>query len=96
MGLDIGRGAWAVDDGGGGDDGDDDDDSDDDDDDLVSGLATGLPGNQETGNMYYRFSKIQCILILFTHLRYEENNPSYERHWLSQPTFADNTIVSKN
>ena len=55
------REAWAVDDGGGEDDGDGDDD---DDDDLVSELATGLPGNQESGNIYYRSHIIQYMLIL--------------------------------
>ena len=68
-GLEVGQEAWAVDDGGGEDDGDDDDD----DDDLVSELATGHPGNQDSGNIYYRSHIIQYMLILPPSSRYEKN-----------------------
>ena len=58
-GWEVGRKAWAD------DDGEDDGEGDgDDDDDLVTELATGLPGNQESGNIYYRSNTIQSILIL--------------------------------
>ena len=64
-GWEVGRKAWADDDGE--DDGEGDgegDGDDDDDDDLVNELATRLPGTQESGNMYYRSKTIQSILIL--------------------------------
>ena len=58
-GWEVGRKAWAD------KDGEDDGEGDgDDDDDLVTELATGLPGNQESGNIYYRSNTIQSILIL--------------------------------
>ena len=58
-GWEVGRKAWAD------DDGEDDGEGDgDDDDDLVTELPTGLPGNQESGNIYYRSNTIQSILIL--------------------------------
>ena len=58
-GWEVGRKAWADDDGE-----DDGEGGGDDDDDLVTELATGLPGNQESGNIYYRSNTIQSILIL--------------------------------
>ena len=68
-GWEVGRKAWAYD--GGEDDGENDgegdgkgDGDDDDDDDLMTELATGLPGNQESWNIYYRSNTIQSILIL--------------------------------
>ena len=65
--MEVGREAWAVDDGGGDDDG-----GDDDDDDLVGEPATGLPRNQESGNIHYRSNTIQCVLILSPNSRYEK------------------------
>ena len=62
----VGREAWAVD-GGGEYDGDGDDD-----DDLVRELATGLPGNQESGNVYYRSHIIHSMLILSPNSRYKK------------------------
>ena len=59
-GWEVGRKAWADDD----DEDDGDVDDDDDDDDCVTELATGLPGNQESGNIYDRSNTIQSILIL--------------------------------
>ena len=64
--LKVGQEAWAVDDDGGEGDDDDDDDL------VISELATGLPGNQESGNIYYKSHTIHCMLILSPNLTYEK------------------------
>ena len=65
-GWEVGGKAWAD------DDREDDGEGDGDDDDLVSELATGHPGNQDSGNIYYRSHIIQYMLILPPNSRYEE------------------------
>ena len=39
---------------------------------MVSELATGHPGNQDSGNIYYRSHIIQYMLILPSNSRYEK------------------------
>ena len=64
--LKVGQEAWAVYDDGGEDDDDDDDDL------VISELATGLAGNQESENIYYISHTIHCMLILSPNLIYEK------------------------
>ena len=58
-GWEFGKKAWADYNGEDDGEGDGEGDSDDDDDDnLMTELATGLPGNQVSGNIYYRSKTI--------------------------------------
>ena len=65
-GWEVGRKAWAD------DDGEDDGEGDgDDDDDLVTELATGPPGYQESEIIYNRSNTIHYFQILFQNLRFD-------------------------
>ena len=44
---------------------------------MVSELATGHPGNQDSGNIYYRSHIIQYMLILSPNSRYKKEDKRY-------------------